>query len=376
MDELEYINDATHPGEFIREELDERGWSQRDLAFILGVAENSITQLLNGKKGISTEMALALADAFSVSADFFNNLQWAYDKSRARQVAPDVSRKARMQSVYPLREMIKRGWIEETDTATLEAQLACFFNVPSLDEVPHLAHAAKKTAYDEVQPNQLAWLFRVKQMAKEQLVPEFSEKKLIDATNNLSRFMADPEELRHIPRILQECGVRFVIVEALPSSKIDGVCFWLDKKSPVIGLSTRHDRIDNFWFVLRHEIEHVLKRHGQEAEIIDSDLDSDDPSGVNNIPDEERIANAAAANFCVPISELDSFFTRKFPLFSERDILGFSGRLGRHPGIVVGQIQKKTGRWNFLRKHLVKVRHYIAPSALVDGWGHIAPVNL
>lgn len=376
MEELEYINDATHPGEFIREELEERGWSQRDLAFILGVAENSVTQLLNGKKGISTEMALSLADAFNVSADFFNNLQWAYDKSRARQVAPDVARKARMQSVYPLREMIKRGWIEETDTATLEAQLACFFNVANLDEVPHLAHAAKKTAYDEVQPNQLAWLFRVKQLAREQIVSEFSEKKLADATNELSRLMTEPEDIRHIPRILQECGVRFVIVEALPSSKIDGVCFWLDKKSPVIGLSTRHDRIDNFWFVLRHEIEHVLQKHGQESEIIDSDLDADVVGGEGNFPEEERVANATAVNFCVPKSELESFFTRKFPLFSERDILGFSGRIGRHPGIIIGQIQKRTGRWNFLRKYLVKVRQYIAPSALVDGWGQIAPVNL
>ena len=47
--------------------------------------------------------------------------------------------------------------------------------------------------------------------------------------------------------------------EALPSSKIDGVCLWLDQHSPVIGMSLRFDRIDNFWFVLGHEIEHALK---------------------------------------------------------------------------------------------------------------------
>ena len=77
--------------------------------------------------------------------------------------------------------------------------------------------------------------------------------------------------------ILAESGVRFVIVEALPQAKIDGVCFWLDKQAPVIGLSMRYNRIDNFWFVLRHEIEHVLKGHGRDAPegMIDAELEGD-----------------------------------------------------------------------------------------------------
>ncbi len=68
-----------------------------------------------------------------------------------------------------------------------------------------------------------------------------------------------------MPRILAECGVRLIIVEGLPNAKIDGVCFWLDKVSPVIGLSLRFDQIDNFWFVIRHEIEHVLNKDGQDT---------------------------------------------------------------------------------------------------------------
>ncbi|KAI1694314.1 hypothetical protein Ddc_22202 [Ditylenchus destructor] len=52
-------------------------------------------------------------------------------------------------------------------------------------------------------------------------------------------------------------------VEALSGSKIDGACFWLDAHKPVIGMTLRFDRIDNFWFVLRHEIEHVLREDGR-----------------------------------------------------------------------------------------------------------------
>ena len=64
-------------------------------------------------------------------------------------------------------------------------------------------------------------------------------------------------------RILMECGIRFILVEKLPNADIDGVCFWLDEHSPVIGMTTRRDKIDNFWFVLRHECEHVLRGDGR-----------------------------------------------------------------------------------------------------------------
>ena len=84
-----------------------------------------------------------------------------------------------------------------------------------------------------------------------------------------------------MPRIVSECGIRLAIVECLPNAKIDGVCFWLNKYSPVIGLSMRFDQIDNFWFVLRHEIEHVLRRDCQtkRSSIFDIDARSQCPSG-------------------------------------------------------------------------------------------------
>lgn len=70
-----------HPGEFIREELDARGWSQRDLAFILGCPEQAVGMIVSGRRGISAEMAKSLGDAFEVSAEFFANLQKAYELS-------------------------------------------------------------------------------------------------------------------------------------------------------------------------------------------------------------------------------------------------------------------------------------------------------
>jgi HTH-type transcriptional regulator/antitoxin HigA len=192
----------------------------------------------------------------------------------------------------------------------------------------------------------------------------------------LKTLLYAPEEAAGVPRVLMECGIRFVIVESLPKSKIDGACFWLDTQSPVIGISTRFDRIDNFWFVLRHEIEHVLSKHGQDEEVVDAELEGDRGSVAAFLPTEERIANAAAADFCVPQQKLESFIARKRPFFYEKDVLAFSRILNVHPGLVVGQMQRRLDRWDYLRKYQVKIRHAVLPGAIADGWGQAVPVSL
>ena len=85
----------------------------------------------------------------------------------------------------------------------------------------------------------------------------------------LEKLTTEPENVRHVPRALAECGVRLVIVEPIPGSKIDGVCFWIDNEEPVIGLSLKSDFIDKFWFNLWHEISHVLRGDGKEDIVID-----------------------------------------------------------------------------------------------------------
>jgi len=366
-----------HPGFFIKEEMEERGWLQRDLAFILGCSEQAINPVLNGKRGISSEMAKALGEAFDVPAEFFANLQQAYDLAQARPPDSSVAIRRNMQSKFPVREMIIRGWIEQSDAAMLETQLVRFFNVGSPSEIPYMAHAAKKSSYEErdIPPAQLAWLFRVRQIATSISVPHYSEKSLRSALSELQGLLYAPEEARHVPRILMDCGVRFIIVEKLPQAEIDGVCFWLED-SPVIGMSTRRDKIDNFWFVLRHEIEHVLQLRGREDAIIDVDLQGENAGIGTSVPEEERVANAAAANFCVPSEKLESFMARKHPFYYEKDVLAFSRIVGRHPGLVIGQMQFRLNRYDYLARYLAKIRKFVLPGSIADGWGRVIPISL
>jgi HTH-type transcriptional regulator/antitoxin HigA len=116
----------------------------------------------------------------------------------------------------------------------------------------------------------------------------------------------------------------------------------------------------------------VLNQHGKEKEIMDVDLDA----VAISISEEERIANDAASNFCAPSDKLESWLNRKRPYYYERDVLAFSRTLERHPGLVVGQIRRKLNRYDYLSRYLVKIRHFVLPVSLADGWGQTVPVSL
>ena len=372
--------DATwikHPGFFIKEELDERGWSQRDLAFILGVQEQAINMIISGKRGISPDMARSLGDAFDVNPDLFANLQKEYDMAQAKQPKPGVSLLGKMHVNYPVREMVNRGWLVNAEAEMINQQLARFFEVQNTSQVPYMAYAAKKRSpYEEreIPPAQLAWLFRVRQIAKSISVPRYSESRLREAVEAMRGLTVAPEQTCEIPRLLSECGVRLIIVEKLPNSKIDGVCFWLNEHSPVIGMSIQRDTIDNFWFVLRHELEHVLRKHGRKVEMIDGDLQKSSDDALE--PEEEKVANAAARDFCVVTAKFESFMIRKKPFYYERDVIAYSRIINRHPGIVVGQMQRYLDNYSYLTRYLSKVRQFVMQGAIADGWGQIMPISL
>jgi len=368
------------PGQLIQDLLDRRGWSRRILAAILGAEETGINRLIAGKRAVDAPMAIRLGEVFGVRPEHFLMLQKRYDLAQARLVTrpdPERARRAQVFGDFPVSEMIKRGWLDAEnirDVPRVEAALLKFFNVPTLEDIKAPEHSAKKTGSDpDLTPPQLAWLHRVKVIASEMLVARYSSSALRSALSKLSNLRSAPEEARKVPRILAECGVRYAIVESLASAKIDGVAFWLNDNSPVIGMTLRHDRIDNFWFVLRHEIEHILRCHGQK---LDVELEGAKAGTGLDIPKEELVANEAAGNFCVPKERMDSFIARKSPFFAERDILGFANTLRIHPGLVAGQLQHKTMRFDRFRNHLVKIRFAVAPSAMVDGWGDVAPVGV
>jgi HTH-type transcriptional regulator/antitoxin HigA len=369
------------PGQLILSLLEERGWSKRTLAVVLGVGEATVTRITSDRQAIDARLSIVLEELFNVPADRFLSLQKELDLAQARLVMqpdPDRATRAILYGDLPVGEMISRGWLNAEsvrDTVRVERELMRFFGVNRLDDIEVLPHAAKKTVTNSPPtPAQLAWLYRVKAMAADMPVRPYSPERLRSSIPKLKELMIAPEEARSVSRLLLEAGVRFVIVETLSTAKIDGVCSW-HEQSPVIGLSLRFDRIDNFWFVLWHEIEHVLQGHGKAGAILDTELEGERAGTGSAVDEEERIANRAAADSCVPAAQMDAFIARKEPLFSERDLRGFARILRVHPGIVAGQLQHRTGRYQIFRAHLAKIRASVTSSAMVDGWGTVSPIG-
>lgn len=365
------------PGQLIEFLLNERGWSQVLLSSILGKDASTVSKLVTGKLDISPELAVLLEEAFSLPAEKFLEVQRNFDLAKARfAVTPDPRRtsRAKLLSDLPAAEMIGRSWIKvgnTKDVFEIEAALGKFFGVEENSGIELISYAAKKTnALESINPLQLAWLYRVIAIARQMIVKPFAKSKIPDLVAHLKPLLIAPQEARKVPKLFAEYGIRLVFVEALKGSKIDGVCTWLDEKNPVIGLSLRHDRLDNFWFVLRHELEHVIQGHGLSSPHLDVEMEADASSVIDG---QEAQANEAAAYFSIPKGKLDSFIARKAPIFQERDFLGFASLLGVHPSIAAGQIRHKTKRYELFNAHNAKIRDHVLPTAISDGWGTVAP---
>lgn len=371
------VAEVFSPGEHLREELEARGWTQEEFADIIGRSYKQVNEVLGGKATLTAPMAAVIASALGTSPELWLNLENAYRLSLAEPVSRDIERRGRLRSEFPVREMQKRGWIPKPEKPEkieeLERFVYEFFAISEPSERSPYACAAKRASYEgDLTRAQEAVLLRVRQLALLVQAAPYSEGALRGCIKRLMELRADPEEARHVPKLLADAGVRFVVCEPLAGSKLDGICTWLDAQSPVIGMTLRLDRIDNFWFVLRHEIEHILRRDGlvdgQPGAVIDEDVS--DLAGDDG-PVAEVAANMAAAEFCVSTDAMQNFMDRVGPLYSKSKVMGFAMVQGVHPGIVVGQLQRRLNRWDLFRPLLARIRDVVTSVAMTDGYGRI-----
>ena len=363
------------PGDYLQDWLDLRNWTQTELAEVMGRPVPLINQIIRGKSGITAETARELAAALGTSAEYWINLDGAYKLSKVRQPDDAIARRRRIYSKTPVKELIRRNWIEPSDSVdVLEARVANFLGVDSIDDDPIVfAHAARKsTPYESVSPAHVAWLRRAQLLAVTLDVPPYSRSQFDSTIRELKTLLHDAREARHVPRVLADAGIRFIVIEQTSGSKIDGACFWLDSNSPVLAVSLRYDRLDNFWHTVFHELGHIRSKDGlNKHATLDVDLYA---KSTSDKPDHEKRADEFAVGTLAPQDELDDFIERVSPMYSKRQIVGFSLIHKLHPSIVIGQLHHREElQYSQLRSFLVKVRDIVTSSALTDGWGHWVP---
>lgn len=354
------------PGDFLREELEARGWSQMDFAEIIGRPRKAVSEILAGKRQVTPDTATELAAALGTSPEYWLRLEALYQLGQvSAHDTSSVSRRAKLYEKVPVRDIVRRGWVEHSDNIdVLECRVLAFLGITDIEDEPVLfPHAARKSSsYADVTPAQAAWLIRARHLAKYVHAEGFSKQKLRGALTTLRDLVHAPQETRQVSRVLGDAGVRLVIVEPLPGGKIDGATFWLDEHSPVVALALRFDRLDNFWFTLLHELKHVERG--------ESRLDTEDEGTLES----ERLADRGAGEYFISADTLDSFVATVGPLYHTDRIIAFAHTMQVHPAIVVGQLQHRGAvAWASFRKLLVPMREFVTTSTVTDGWGAILP---
>jgi HTH-type transcriptional regulator/antitoxin HigA len=365
------------PGEALKDKLAERGWTQDELALIMGISRVSVANLIAGRSGITPEMASLLAAAFGNEAAFWMKLDAEYRLSRVRTDVSPVEQRSRLFQIAPVRQMIKRGWIRPSaNPVELQAELEQFFGQDAFEEGISFPVATRRTVkLPNLNPSEIAWCFRARHLASTLMCNAYSTAQLETSQKALRRLASHPKEAHRLPKLLADCGIRFVVIEPLPDARIDGAAFW-DDRGPVIAVSIRHDRIDGFWFTVMHECAHI--RNGDPLSVDTGLIDGVKGITVTLAEDAtEARANTEAAASLVPTEELESFIRRVGPLYSRERVIQFANRIKIHPGIIVGQLQyRRELGYMALREFLVKIREAVISTALTDGWGQsIAPTS-
>jgi HTH-type transcriptional regulator/antitoxin HigA len=186
------------------------------------------------------------------------------------------------------------------------------------------------------------WLCKVKNKVRilEMLsIPPFeglSERSAIEILNS----SIESKAYISIPALLIKYGIVVVFEESLPGLNLDGAVYTNMQGNPVIALSIRHNRLDNFWFTLSHELAHIILHYDDLREIILDDLDET----ANHTQGKEYEANKLAGDMLIPRSIWRSCPV-KFSTESD-DIKQFAGEVSIHPAIIAGRIRRDRAKYS------------------------------
>jgi len=290
-------------GKLLGDEIEFRGWSQADLAAVLGRPTQFVSEIVTGKKEITRDSAAQIGAALGHSPEYWLKLQDQYllaeqaKNKKTQGKLTEVRRRAVLSGKGPIPLLQKRGFLTSTNLDDLEAEVIDLFELPALDAEPRFAAAAKRANQgQDINILQRAWVACVRKEARQRPPEkEYSAKALRKLSRTVTQTLRTADDFDDLPDRFAEVGVRLVYVEMLPGGKIDGCAMFVDNY-PVIGLSGRGRRLDKVLFTLLHEIAHILLEHVDADHLIAEDLDDKH----EHESAQEKDANTEAGDWMFP----------------------------------------------------------------------------
>jgi HTH-type transcriptional regulator/antitoxin HigA len=311
------------------------GYTQADLAELLQMKEQQIQKYeAEQYENVSLKTLLKVADVLKININA--DVQIRQNDARIRYSASD----------YPFKQMFQRKWFTDfrgTYNEAVKNSDVLIANLFQRAGTENLQYALNRRSIRTTsQFNQEAlnvWYARVILKARDQHLSSFFDKNIINSAwfKELASYSVETDGPHKAVDFLKSNGIRVVFEPQVEGTYLDGAALLLDKTYPVIALTLRHDRIDNFWFVLFHELAHIILHLGEEFDTIFDDLDS----SIDGI---EHEADEYALNISVPAEVWKKSLVRFSP--SKETIINQARTLKIHPALVAGRIRRETGKYH------------------------------
>ncbi len=329
---------AVDPVDAIRFRMEQQGLRQRDLVPFIG-SKSKVSEVLSGKRPLTLAMIRALHAGLGIPAEA---LLAHRDPAMLQPPGFEWQR-------FPLREMASRGWIDATarDLRSKGEELVRQFLAPlgrseaALAMYRQTGHMRSGRRVDQYALT--AWTAQILRRAEGVSTPAAYEPGTI--TLDLMREVATLSWSEQGPRLAREflekrLGIPVIVERHLPGTHLDGAAIQ-GAKGPVIGLTLRHDRLDNFWYCLMHELVHVSKHLTADARRFYDDLDADPSQDAR-----EREADEIAGEALIPAEAWAAAPARS--LHSSEAVRDLANKLRIHPAIVAGRIRHESHRFRVL----------------------------
>ena len=319
--------------------MDQRDMTRRDLIPFIGSA-SKVSEVLSGKRDITMAMARALHKHLGIPADvLLQDPSVSFDENE-----PELDWKR-----FPLKAIA--GWAGLENARNLKDQAEEIVSgLMDRSGAPQVAMSALFRKNDLTRVNAkadpyalTAWCWQVMAQANES--PPDAEFREFEDWTEACRAVARVSRYAEGPRLAKDVlaafGIALEIVPHLPRTYLDGASMLLPDGRPVIGLTLRYDRIDNFWFTLLHELAHVALHLNDDSEspIFIDDLSLRGPRMDTQATEDVEIeADLWAEDALIPLANEEEELLLQ-EAWSPIDIIELAQKYAVHPAVIAGRVR-------------------------------------
>lgn len=353
----QYIPDIVfHPATTLNEKLNEMGMSIKEFALRTGKPEKTIIAVLKEESSLTPEMAILFENVTQIPAKFWINKQARYNEYVARRKHDEAIKNAtEWAKKFPYSEMAKNNWVQPTrkiEDKTIN--LLNYFGIASHRawEKLYVETELKVAAYTSLkqthQPHAIsAWLRKGELQAKQIDVPAFNIKTLKSSIPQMRQLMVEQPSgfFEQLQTLCLNAGVVLLFTPKLPKVPLSGSTRWLNN-TPLIQMTARYKRNDNFWFTFFHELGHIIL-HGKKY----ISLENVDFAAADAGKEEEAHEFAIKHTF----TKQQEKEILQNQIITEQDIIGYAEKFNTHPAMIIGRLQHD----GFI--HYSVGRHFLEP---------------